>query len=864
MAKRRFEGDVGGQVCVTCSTAGPQQVTVKDGRMLRVEPLHFDPEKVESTWKVDVNGKAYEPPLTIPLLPWAMTGKQMAYSENRVAYPMKRVDWNPKGERNIENRGVSGYERISWDEALDLITSEMERVIDTYGSSSLSWFFSAHPEWGSLHYFFSDWVRMWTMIGATQIDFTPNSWEGWACGAALMWGFWTSQGVPAAPGTLFDISENDELIILWGIEPIFHNMYGGLDEARIWKYWKDLGKEVVVIEPLNNETALVYADSWLPVYPGTDGALGCAIAYVWIEEGLYDQEYLDTHTIGFDEEHLPKGVPAGQSFKSYITGVGPDKVEKTPEWAEEICGIPARTIRKLAREWGSKPTSFWVLCGGAGRREYADTWSRLMATLSAMQGFGKPGVNMVGSFISLSGPYDGINQVGPIGYSEGGMNAVCENFPMGIFGPNAQHMTFEKLYEMMEKGEYEYYGGDVMNMNADEYFAVRKYPAEGCSEVHFLWQRGSSMTNPPDRNTYLKFLRHPKLETFIVSAPWFDRDCRYADIVLPTCTCYERSDITEPSSVGSYVPGACVALRSAVYHQQCIEPVGESKTDLDICTAVMERLYDGNLNLGEAYTEGNTEDDFLHKLYDKTNIPISYEELKETGYYVWPAPEEENWEPRQFSEFYEDPEGHPLDTPTGKLEIFSTTVWDHYGYNEKIPPVPYYIPEDEGHESADMRKKYPLQQLMAHPKFRFHGKYNDCSWIADAYKVKGPDGYKYEPALVNPEDAEARGIKTGDIIRAFNDRGQVLAGAVVTNRVRPGVVQLTYGSWNDPLDGGFGALDRGGDGSVTSNGGEMSPHHLAGAYNSTLIEVEKANLDAIAAEYPEGWAGKYRSWNREA
>lgn len=419
-----------------------------------------------------------------------------------------------------------------------------------------------------------------------------------------------------------------------------------------------------------------------------------------------------------------------------------------------------------------------------------------------------------------------------------------------------QHMTFEKLLDFFEEPGQEYYGGDVMFMNAKEYFNVRHYPEEGCSEVHLIWQRGSTMTNPPDRNRYLKALRHPKLESYFVSAPWFDRDCRYADIVLPTCTMYERSDFTEPSCCGQYVPGAYIGLRSALYHQQCIEPVGESKTDLQICYEVAQWL-----QLGDVYMEGNTEDSWIEKLFDRTNIPLTYEEMKEKGYYVWPQPK--NYVPnKQFKDFLENPLMHPVATPTGKIEIFSTTVWDHYGYNEKIPPVPHYIPEDEGHENEERKKRYPLQQLMAHPKFRFHGKYNNCSWIADAYKVVGPDGYKYEPVLMNPADAGPRGIKSGDIVRAFNDRGQVLAGAVVTHRMTPGVVQLTYGAWNDPLDGGHGAPDRGGDGSVLSNGGEMSPHHLSGAYNSSMCEIELADLEALAREYPDGWKGKFRTWNR--
>jgi len=128
-------------------------------------------------------------------------------------------------------------------------------------------------------------------------------------------------------------------------------------------------------------------------------------------------------------------------------------------------------------------------------------------------------------------------------------------------------------------------------MSADEYFHERDYPMEGCSEIHFFWQRGSTCTNPPDRNRHLKFLRNEKIETFIVSAPWFDRDCHMADLVLPTTTMYERQDLTEPASVGQYVPPAYIGLRSAVYHQRCLEPSGESKRDMDIMAEVARRFW---------------------------------------------------------------------------------------------------------------------------------------------------------------------------------------------------------------------------------------------------------------------------------
>jgi trimethylamine-N-oxide reductase (cytochrome c) len=845
---------VSGKKRTTCSTAGPLQVSIKDGKMIRVEPLQFDPTEVDS-WQIDLNGKTYKPPLTHPLLPWGMIGKQMAYSENRVRYPMKRVDWDPQGERNPQNRGISGYERVSWDEAFNIIESEMRRVIDTYGNSALAEFFSAHPEWGSLHYFFSDWMRFWDMIGSTHIDFTPNSWEGWAAGATLMWGHWTSQGIPAAQDTLFDVSENDDLIVLWGNDPMFHNLYGGVDQSRIWRWWKELGKEVVLIEPLYNETALAYADKWIPLYPGTDGALACAIAYEWIIAGTFDQEYLDTHTIGFDEEHLPEGAPAGLSFKTYILGEGEDATPKTPEWAAERCGVPARVIRKLAWEWAARPTSFWVFCGGACRREFSEEFSRLAVTLGMMRGMGKPGSNMIGSFLSLAGPYDKVNQIGPVGYADGGMNSVCEHYTLNTV---PQHLTFQKLLDAVEKGELHYYGGDVLNISAEEYFFERDYPAEGCSEIHLFWQRGSSCTNPPARNRHLKFLRHPKIEAFFVSAPWFDRDCRMADLVLPATTMYEREDFTEPACVGVYIPAAYVGLRSAIYHQRCIDPVGESKTDMDIMAEVARRF-----GLLDVYLEGNTETTFLEKIFNRTTIPMTFEEIREKGYYVWPKPD--NYKPnKQFEGFYKNPDANPMPTPTGKVEIFSTLAWERYGDNPEIPPIPRYIPEKEGRENAEMRAKYPLQQLMAHPKFRFHGKYDDCHWLSLAYKIRGADGYLYEPVLIHPEDAKARGIENNDIVLCYNDRGKVLAGAQLTYRVVPGVAQLSYGSWNDPLDGGFGAPDRGGDGQVLSNAGEMSAHHLSGAYNSSLFEIEKVDLDELAREYPDGWSGKYRTWNREA
>ena len=845
--------DVSGKRLTTCSTAGPMFVTVKDNKILRVEPMQFDPNEVDS-WEVCVNGKTYRPPLSHPLLPWGLVTKQMNASENRVNHPYKRKDWDPNGDRNPQNRGISDYERISWDEVFNIIEAEMRRILDTYGNSALCRSFSAHPEWGSLHYFFSEWNRFWDMIGSTELVTSPISWEGWAAGATFVWGFWPGMGFPPATDTLQDISESSELIVLWGIDPMLHNVYNGIDTARLWQYWRDLGKEIIVIDPMSNELAVMGGSKWIPIYPGTDSALALAILHVWVTEETYDKEYLDTHAFGFDEEHMPDGAPAGLSLMTYLLGKAEDGIEKTPEWAAPICGISANVIRVLAREWATKRTSLWAMAGGACRRQFAHELSRLQAILQAAQGIGKPGINIIASILSLSGPYDGFKQQGPAGYADGGINRVLKNYK-----PNSvqQKVQFQLFCDSLENPPQSWEGGCLFNVCAEEWFAPYTYPAEGCSEIHFIWQRGSTLVNLPNRNRHVRGLRNPKIETFIVSAPWFDRDCHYADIVLPATTMIEREDLTEPASVGQYVPAAYVGLRSAVFHKKAMEPSEESKTEREVLTEIARRL-----GFIDEYLEGETDESFLEKAYAMTNIPLSFEEFKDKGYYVWPKIE--NYVPdKQLSAFYTDPEANPLQMPSGKIEVFSTQIYEHYGYNPEIPPIPHYIPEKEGRFSEELRQRYPLQMLMTHPKFRFHGKYNDCSWLSEHYKVYGPDGYPYEPMWINPVDAASRGIEEGDIVRCFNNRGQVLAGAHITERLMTGVAWLSYGSWGDPLDTSESPLDRGGDGNYLSNSDPMSAHHIAGAFNSNLFEIERANLDELFEKYPEGMAGKYSTWNKE-
>jgi trimethylamine-N-oxide reductase (cytochrome c) len=679
------------------------------------------------------------------------------------------------------------------------------------------------------------------------------SWDGWFAGACFMYGHFPDMGILPSPDTLQDVSRDSELIVFWGADPILHNVYTGIDYAKPFQFWKELGKKMIVIDPYHNDTAAAYADKWIPIIPGTDAAMAAAVAFQWIQAGTYDQEYLDTHTIGFDEAHLPPIAPKGTSFKRYILGEN-DGIPKTPEWAEKITGVPARIIVALAKEWAAKPTSLWAMIGGACRRAYAHEFSRIMVTLQAMQGLGKPGVNLIASAINMAGPRDR-RQVGPPGYGDGGINGVAREFPQN---PVNQEITEILLDQAILNPPVKWNGGRILNMSSADFFAAHEYPAPGCSEIHMIWSRGDTYLNMPNRNRDLQVYQHSSIETIVVQDPFFNRDARYADIVLPVTTNFEREDLTEPSFVGTYMPLAVINNRCAVFHRRCIDPVGESQDDYTIMSELARRL-----GFEERYTEGNTVDSWLRKMYAKSNVPLTFDELKERGYYAWPATPD--YQPcKQLELFYKDPENNPLDTPTGKLEIFSTLLFNHYGAdNPEIPPVPHYIPEWEGRYTEGLVEKYPLQLLTTHPKFRFHGKFDDVDFTREIYKVKGPDGYKYEPIVMSPADAKKRGLKDGDIARAFNDRGQILCGVVTTERMAQGVIWISYGSWNDPMEPKPSAIDRAGDSNLLTTSRPMSAHHLGYAVNSTLVEVEAADLDRLAELYPEGLAGKFSTWNRE-
>ena len=281
-------------------------VDVKDGKIIRLRPLHrdwkYDPAQFRP-WKIKARDKTFEPVMKTLLPPLALGYKKRVYSPNRILFPLKRVDFDPNGERNIQNRGYSGYVRISWDEALDIITSEIKRVQKKYGPSAILTQADGHGETKQVHGPHGCSVRLLEMMGGhTMQTRNPDSWEGWWWGAKHVWGCEPLGQQEPHNNVVPDIAQNGELLLYWGCDAETTQYgWGGLTPSRLMFWFKELGIKSIFICPDLNYSAAVHADKWIPILPNTDAALQLAIAYVWITEGIYDKEYVNTHTVGFDK-----------------------------------------------------------------------------------------------------------------------------------------------------------------------------------------------------------------------------------------------------------------------------------------------------------------------------------------------------------------------------------------------------------------------------------------------------------------------------------------------------------------------------------------------------------------------------------
>jgi trimethylamine-N-oxide reductase (cytochrome c) len=281
-------------------------VDVKDGKLIRLRPLSYDwkykPEDIKN-WQMEARGKVFDPGFKSPVPPYSLAYKNRVYSANRVLYPMKRVDWNPDGARNPGNRGQSKFIRISWDEALDIISKEILRVKDKYGPYAVLSQSDGHGETKIVHAPHGCSRKLLTMLGGYTLQTrNTDSWEGWYWGAKHVWGCEPVGQQSPVNNVIPDIAQNSEMVLFWGADPETTPWgFDGQTASRICYWFTDLGIKSLYISPDLNYAAAVHADKWIPILPSTDAALQLAIAYTWIKEGTYDKEYVKTHAFGFEQ-----------------------------------------------------------------------------------------------------------------------------------------------------------------------------------------------------------------------------------------------------------------------------------------------------------------------------------------------------------------------------------------------------------------------------------------------------------------------------------------------------------------------------------------------------------------------------------
>ena len=828
------------KVFINCTGGGPIRVHVKNGKITRVRPLVFD-ENDAPSWTIEAGGQKFTPPRKACVASFALTEKERVYSKDRILYPLKRVDFDQNGERHPENRGKSGYERISWDEAINIVSGEMKRIRSTYGPEAIVSRGSSHHNWGNVGYRSSAWARFFNLIGFTDILDNPDSWEGWHWGAPHAYGFFWRLGNPEQYDLLEDTLKNTEMVVYWSNDPdSTHGIYGG-NESALWRIWlRERGIKQVFVDPYCNYTAAIHSEKWIPYRPGTETALAMAIAYVWLTEDTYDKQYIKTHSLGFDE------------FKNYILGKE-DGVAKTPEWAAEICDVSARNIIALAREWASKRTMLSSGTkggeGGACRQAYATEWARMMVFLAAMQGMGKPGSNIWGT--TLGPPFNATLDFP--GYAQGGINRLAKK---PAVNPVKQRIYRLLLPEAILNPPIKWMGDGFCGNSIEQQFNKYVYPLPGCSEVKMFYRYGGAfIATMTETNRWVRMYQSPKLEFVVNQDCWWCPETKFADIILPACTNLERNDISEWANAGGYSvhgAGAC-NHRVIVYQQKCVEPVGESKSDYQIFCELAEKL-----GVKQEFTEGNTEEDWIKIMFDSSDLPkyISFEEFKKKGYYI--VPQLENYKPTPTLRwFYEGREcdtpdlgnpkrntenGKELGTYSGKLEFVSQSLLKHTPDDDERPPLVHYIPSWEGHQS-DLAKKYPLQLISPHPRYSFHTQHDShVPWLSDipGHRI-WKDWYDYQVIRIHPTDAAARGIQNNDIVKLYNDRGAVLLIAQISERIRPGVVHSCEGSAKyDPLEPGkAGSIDRGGCVNLLTPSRMLSKNVPGMAPNSCLVEVSK-------------------------
>lgn len=758
---------------VNCGARCPLRLQVKDGVFVRTLPDNTGDDTIGNH--------------RIPACPRGRAIRHRVYNPARLAKPLKR--------RPGTARGAGQWDEISWDQALDEIAEKYADILKRFGPESI------HQAYGT---------------GVVSGNITQSYYTGGALARFLhlnggvlgYYGDYSTGGITEAMrliyGTYVDGNSSDDLpntrlLVLWGHSPVETKMSGGSEAFYLQKLKQETGTTTVVIDPRYSDSAQLMADLYISPRPGTDAALAAGLAHVLITENLHDQAFLDRYCIGFDEAHLPAGAPPNSSYRAYVEGHGPDGTAKTPQWAARVTGVPADQIVSFARLLGANKPSMIQQGWGPQRHANGENQARAIITLNAMLGNvgvpgGGTGTFAGGSPLAMAYPFDAIPN------------------------PVTKRISHFGWLEAVQRGP---------EMTAQD--GVRDWDADGnpiedarlTVPIKAIWAYASNMVinqHSDINNTREVLGDDSKCELIVVIDTLMTSSAQWADYVLPGTSNVEESDV-----VGQ---GLAANMGYTIVTSKAIEPLFESRGIYDIMAGLADRM-----GVGPQFTEGRTQDDWVRATIEESrelnpDMP-AFDQLKTTG--VW---KKANPTRVALKDFRDDPEGNPLGTASGKIELYSAEVerkkatWQ-LPDGDVITTVAEHINTWEDAEAARTDTKHPLQMIGYHFKGRTHSSYGNVEWLKEAH---------VQVAWVNPRDAAERGISNDDMIHVFNDRGRVRIQAKVTPRIHPGVVSIPEGAWYTPDADG---TDTGGCPNTLTR---YRPSALAktNPQYTNLVQIEKA------------------------
>ncbi|MHA1728213.1 MAG: molybdopterin-dependent oxidoreductase [Promethearchaeota archaeon] len=624
--------------CHDCGGRCILRAHVKNGKIIRIETDNTEEPQIRAC----VRGRAY---------------RQRVYSKNRLKYPLRRI-----GER-----GEGRFERISWDEALDEVAANLQKIKGKYGNKAIL-FIAGSGNQGMLHGVLPVGLLLGQFGGFSRHWGAP-SYEGAIFASMATYGTMMT-------GNAREDLLNTKLLIMWGWNPA--NTIQDPGTALMLAKVKEKGIKMVAVDPRFTDTTAVFANQWIPIRPGTDSAMLIAMAHVIISENLHDKDFIDKYTVGFDK------------YKDYIFGKD-DGIPKTPKWAESITLVPAEVIKKLAREYATNKPAALIAGWGPARTAMGEQYTRAASVLTAITG----NIGIKGGFASgFMRAYS--SRATHKNRSQDRKRVIKSSVPprkdalyklYGGTNPLSDRFHDNLMWEAILKGKEGGYPADLKMAYVIAHDALNQH-----SNVH----KGE------------KALK--SLEFVVVQDQFMTPTAKFADIILPVNTFMERNDIAVPWLGSPYY----------IYLNKAIDSLYETKSDLEICKELAKRLGlpPGLLNMEE--------DQILRGFVSGRNdIPDSdYDMMKKDGFYKISVDEPFV----AFKKEIEDPENNPFPSLSGKIEIYCEHMAEKN--DPRIPPIPKYLGHEE-HYDSPKAKKFPLQLLTTHNKRRTHSTLHDMPWLEE-------------------------------------------------------------------------------------------------------------------------------------